>query len=109
MSSAAASADPNIIETDIPKRLDRLPWSGFHWLVVIGLGTVWILDGLEVTMVGTVAGRLTEKGSGLELSAGQIGTAAAIYVAGACLGALLFGQLTDRLGHKRLFGAAVMA
>src|SRR3954451_6300080 len=78
------------IETRVPGRLDRLPWSRFHWLVVIGLGTVWILDGLEVTMVGSIASRLTEKGSGLEISTGQIGTAAAFYVAGACLGALFF-------------------
>lgn len=91
------------IETNIPARLDRLPWSKFHWLVVVGLGTVWILDGLEVTMVGSVASRLTEKGSGLVLSAGQIGLAAAAYVAGACLGALFFGQLTDRFGRKKLF------
>ena len=91
------------IETNIPKRLDRLPWSKFHWLVIIGLGTVWILDGLEVTIVGSVASRLTEDGSGIEMSAGQIGTAAAIYVAGACSGALFFGQLTDRWGRKKLF------
>lgn len=91
------------IETKVPARLDRLPWAKFHWLVVIGLGTVWILDGLEVTLVGSVAGRLTEKGSGIEISAGGIGTAAAFYVAGACLGALFFGQLTDRFGRKRLF------
>ncbi len=71
--------------------------------MVIGLGTVWILDGLEVTIVGSVAARLSEKGSGLELTAGQIGTAAAFYVAGACVGALFFGQLTDRFGRKRLF------
>ncbi len=91
------------IETQVPARLDRLPWSRFHWLVVIGLGTVWILDGLEVTIVGSVASRLTEKGSGITLSAGQIGTAAAVYVAGACIGALFFGQLTDRFGRKKLF------
>jgi MFS family permease len=91
------------IETNVPARLDRLPWSRFHWLVVIGLGTVWILDGLEVTIVGAVASRLTEKGSGLEITASQIGIAAAIYVAGACLGALFFGQLTDRFGRKKLF------
>ena len=54
------------ITTDIPARMDRLPWSRWHWLVVIGLGTVWILDGLEVTIVGSIAGRLTEEGSGLE-------------------------------------------
>ena len=91
------------IETRIPARLDRLPWSRFHWMIVIGLGTVWILDGLEVTIVGSISGRLTEAGSGLTLDASQIGTAAAFYVAGACVGALFFGQLTDRLGRKKLF------
>jgi MFS family permease len=91
------------ITTRIPARLDRLPWSGFHWRVLIGLGTVWILDGLEVTMVGAVAARLTEKGSGVGMSAGDIGMAGAIYIVGACLGALLFGHLTDRFGRKKLF------
>ena len=91
------------IETRIPSRLDRLPWSSFHWMIVIGLGTVWILDGLEVTIVGSIGERLTEKGSGLVLDASQIGTAAAFYVAGACIGALFFGQLTDRFGRKKLF------
>jgi hypothetical protein len=85
------------IETRVPARLDRLPWSRFHWMVIIGLGTVWILDGLEVTIVGSIGDRLTEKGSGIVLDASQIGTAAAFYVGGACLGALFFGQLTDRL------------
>src|SRR6185436_7034958 len=91
------------ITTDIPARLDRLPWSKFHWLIVIGLGTVWILDGLEVTIVGSIGDRLTESGSGIALDASQIGTAAAFYVAGACCGALFFGQLTDRFGRKKLF------
>ena len=91
------------IETRVPARLDRLPWSRFHWLVIIGLGTVWILDGLEVTIVGSIGDRLTEPGSGITLDASQIGTAAAFYVGGACLGALFFGQLTDRLGRKKLF------
>jgi MFS family permease len=91
------------IETNVPSRLDRLPWSHFHWMVVIGLGTVWILDGLEVTIVGSVGDRLTEAGSGITLDASQIGTAAAFYVGGACIGALFFGQLTDRFGRKRLF------
>jgi MFS family permease len=91
------------IETRIPARLDRLPWSKFHWMVVIGLGTVWILDGLEVTIVGSIGARLTEKGSGIPLDASDIGTAAAFYVAGACTGALFFGQLTDRFGRKKLF------
>ena len=87
----------------VPARLDRLPWSRFHWMVIIGLGTVWILDGLEVTIVGSIGDRLTEKGSGIVMDASQIGTAAAFYVGGACLGALFFGQLTDRLGRKKLF------
>jgi MFS family permease len=91
------------IRTTIPARLDRLPWSHFHWLVVIGLGTVWILDGLEVTIVGAIASRLTEKDSGLGLTTAQVGLAAAIYVAGACVGSLVFGYLTDRYGRKKLF------
>jgi MFS family permease len=97
------SVQTGVIETNIPGRLDRLPWSRFHWLVVAGLGTVWILDGLEVTIVGSIASRLTEKGSGISIGTGGIGTAAAIYVAGACVGALFFGQLTDRFGRKKLF------
>ena len=91
------------IRTKIPARLDRLPWSRFHWRIVIGLGAVWILDGLEVTIVGAIAPRLTEADSGIDLTSADIGTAAAFYVAGACLGALFFGQLTDRYGRKKLF------
>jgi len=98
-----SAAEMGTIETRIPARLDRLPWAKFHWMIVLGLGTVWILDGLEVTIVGSIGQRLTEKGSGLVLDASQIGTAAAFYVAGACLGALFFGQLTDRFGRKKLF------
>ncbi|MFI8933246.1 MFS transporter [Streptomyces sp. NPDC053474] len=92
------------ITTAVPARLDRLPWSRWHWTVVIGLGTVWILDGLEVTVVGSIASRLSEEGSGLPVSAAQVtGIAAALYVAGACSGALFFGWLTDRYGRKKLF------
>ena len=100
---ASGPVELRTIETDIPARMDRLPWSRWHWLVVIGLGAVWILDGLEVTIVGTIASRLTEKGSGIELTDTQVGSAAAIYVAGACLGALFFGHLADRFGRKKLF------
>jgi MFS family permease len=92
-----------VIETDVPARLDRLPWSRFHWRVVIGLGTVWILDGLQVTIVGAIAPRMTEPGSGIDLTSAGVGLAGALYVAGACIGALFFGQLTDRYGRKRLF------
>jgi MFS family permease len=101
--STQETAGGRIIETRIPARLDRLPWARWHWMVLVGLGTVWILDGLEVTIVGTISSRLTEKGSGLEITDSQVGLAAAIYVAGACLGALFFGWLADRLGRKKLF------
>ena len=99
----SASVTYDTIETQVPARMDRLPWSRFHWMVVVGLGAVWILDGLEVTIVGALAARLTEKGSGLELTASQAIVAGSIYVAGACVGALFFGQLTDRFGRKKLF------
>ena len=92
------------IRTQIPARLDRLPWSRFHWKVIIGLGTVWILDGLEVTIVGSISGRVGEKGAGVGIAAANVsGLAASLYVAGACVGALVFGQLTDRFGRKKLF------
>ncbi|MFG2571118.1 MFS transporter [Streptomyces sp. NPDC048481] len=92
------------ITTDIPARLDRLPWSRWHWTIVFGLGTVWILDGLEVTVVGNIASRLSEPGSGLPITSGQVtGIAAALYVAGACIGALFWGRLTDKWGRKKLF------
>ena len=91
------------ITTNIPARLDRLPWSRWHWLVVIGLGTVWILDGLEVTIVGSMSDALKSSSTGLGMSSFDIGFAGAAYVAGACIGALFFGQLTDRFGRKKLF------
>jgi MFS family permease len=102
--TTAEAASGRTITTNIPARLDRLPWSRWHWTIVIGLGTVWILDGLEVTVVGNIASRLSEPGSGLPISSSQItGLAAALYVAGACVGALFWGRLTDKWGRKRLF------
>jgi MFS family permease len=90
------------VRTQIPARMDRLPWCSWHWLVVFGLGTVWILDGLEVTIVGAIGARLTEKDA-LGISDGQLGLAGTIYVLGAASGALFWGYLTDRFGRKRLF------
>ncbi|GAA1756364.1 MFS transporter [Luedemannella helvata] len=99
-----ATRELGTIETDVPARLDRLPWARWHWLIVIGLGTVWILDGLEVTIVGNLSGRLSEPGSGLDITQSQVtGIGGALYVAGACAGALFFGWLTDRFGRKKLF------
>jgi MFS family permease len=100
--SAATTGSGETIRTRIPARLDRLPWARWHWLILIGLGTVWILDGLEVTIVGAIGSRLQEDGA-LGLSASQIGQAGTAYVLGACSGAIFFGYLTDRLGRKRLF------
>ncbi len=92
----------SVVRTNIPQRLDRLPWSRFHWVVVIGLGITWILDGLEVTVVGSVGSRLGDRDA-LGLGAGDVGFAATAYLLGAVIGALGFGYLTDRYGRKKLF------
>ncbi|HTZ24046.1 MAG TPA: MFS transporter, partial [Streptosporangiaceae bacterium] len=92
------------VRTKVPARLDRLPWSRWHWMIIIGLGTVWILDGLEVTIVGNISAQLAKPGSGIHITQSQVtGLGAAMYVAGACVGALFFGWLTDRFGRKKLF------
>jgi MFS family permease len=91
-----------VFTTDVPARLDRLPWGRFHWLVIAALGITWILDGLEVTVVGSLSGVLADPRA-LGLSASEIGLSASAYITGAVLGALFFGDLTDRFGRKRLF------
>src|SRR6185312_9264454 len=90
------------IRSDITARLDRLPWSGWHWRVVIALGVSWLLDGLEVTVVGAL-GPALERPDTLGLTAAEIGWAASAYIGGAVLGALFFGRLADSLGRKRMF------
>ncbi|WP_186418120.1 MFS transporter [Bosea sp. CS1GBMeth4] len=95
------------IVTDIPARLDRLPWSRFHTLVVVALGITWILDGLEVTLAGAVSGALKESPT-LRFSNTDVGIAGAAYLAGAVFGAVFFGWLTDRLGRKKLFTITVL-
>jgi MFS family permease len=96
----------DVERTDVPARLDRLPWSRFHVLVVAALGITWILDGLEVTVAGSVAAAL-QQSPRLHLSAQQVGLTGSAYLAGAVLGALYFGHLTDRLGRKRLFNVTL--
>ncbi|HEX5491618.1 MAG TPA: MFS transporter [Candidatus Udaeobacter sp.] len=92
----------DIIESYVPVRLDRLPWSSWHWLIVVSLGATWILDGLEVTLAGALGGVLTRHET-LGLSDAQVGATATCYLAGAVIGALLFGYATDRFGRKKLF------
>jgi predicted MFS family arabinose efflux permease len=90
------------ISTDIPARLDRLPWSRFHVLVLVALGVTWILDGIEVTIVGAI-GPVLQNQQTPGLSSTQIGGAASAYVVGAVLGAIIFGWLTDRFGRRVVF------
>ena len=95
--------DARTVETQVPARIDRLPWSRWHTLVILALGITWILDGLEITIQGNIADALTNPETGLGLSTDQVGYAAGIYIAGACTGALFFSYLTDRFGRRRLF------
>jgi len=95
-------AADDIVKSDIPARLDRLPWGRFHTLVVAALGITWILDGLEVTLAGSLAGALKESPV-LRFTNTDVGLASSAYLAGAVLGAIFFGWLTDRLGRKKLF------
>ncbi len=92
--------------TDIPARLDRLPFSRFHRLVIGALGITWILDGLEVTLAGSVAAAL-QASPRLNLTAEQVGLTGSAYLAGAVLGALFFGHLSDRLGRRKLFSVTL--
>jgi MFS family permease len=104
---AIVSDDQQAVETDIPARMDRLPWSRWHWPVVFALGITWLLDGLEVTIAGAIATVLRSKQT-LGLTGTQIGLAGGIYVAGNVVGALGFGYLIDRLGRGRRFTSTLV-
>src|SRR5205085_5162194 len=104
VSSNTSNVGPTskVVKTDIPARMDRLPWSRWHWLVVISLGITWILDGLEVTIVGSIGAVLTNK-QALGLTTVEVSSAGTAYLIGAVLGALFFGRMTDKFGRKMLF------
>src|SRR5271163_3292742 len=103
MARASAQAiDHGVVETSIPFRLDALHWSGFHTRVVLALGITWVLDGLEVTLAGALAGALKESPT-MRFSNLDVGFSNSAYLAGAVLGALGFGWLTDRIGRRKLF------
>ena len=103
MATAKAQAgNHREIETMVPHRLDRLPWSSWHMMIMLALGTSWLLDGLEVTLTGSLSGVL-ESGQGLHMTDPQVTGAATVYLAGAVIGAILFGWLTDRFGRRKLF------
>jgi MFS family permease len=95
-------ANGETVESYVPARLDRMPWTRWHWLIVISLGATWILDGLEVTLAGSLGGILTRRET-LGLTDIEVGATATCYLAGAVIGALLFGYGTDRFGRKKLF------
>jgi MFS family permease len=102
MTTSAPSTSPQTVRTDVPARMDRLPWAAFHWRVVIALGIAWVLDGLEIQMAATIGPVLQDKAT-LGLSSSHVGLIASIYLLGEVVGALVFGRLTDKLGRRKLF------
>jgi len=106
MSSASGAASSGTVRSLVPARMDRLPWTRFHWLVIIGLGVSWILDGLEITLVSNVGPVLQDKHT-LGLNSGDIGLIASVYLLGQVVGALVFGRITDAVGRKKMFVACL--
>jgi MFS family permease len=104
--TAVVRPDAKPVRSLVPARMDRLPWTSFHWLVVVGLGVSWILDGLEIQIVSLISGPLTDPAT-LHLTTGQAGFLGSMYLIGEVVGALFFGRLTDKIGRKRLFIATL--
>ena len=104
--SVGGGAAGRTVRSLVPARMDRLPWTRFHWLVIIGLGVSWILDGLEIQIASTVGTVLQDKGT-LHISSGDVGTLGSVYLLGEVVGALVFGRITDMIGRKRMFVACL--
>src|SRR3979490_2077132 len=102
MRQERAVAEGKAIPSRVPARMDRLPWTRFHWMIIVGLGVSWILDGLEIQLVSLV-GNVLKEPSTLHLTTSQVGLLASIYLAGEVVGALIFGRLTDKWGRRSLF------
>jgi MFS family permease len=100
--TAATADSPKVVRSLVPARMDRLPWTHFHWLIVVGLGSAWILDGLEIQIVSAIGSTLQERAT-LHLTSGEVGLLGSVYLGGEVVGALVFGRLTDHLGRKKLF------
>ena len=100
--STTVSPASNPIRSLVPARMDRLPWTRFHWLVIIGLGVSWILDGLEIQIASTVGTVLQDKQT-LHITTGDVGTLGSVYLLGEVVGALVFGRITDMIGRKKMF------
>ncbi len=106
--STALKAAPGPVRSLVPARMDRLPWTRFHWLVIIGLGVSWILDGLEIQIASTVGTVLQDKHT-LHLTTGDVGSLGSVYLFGEVVGALVFGRITDMIGRKKMFVACLGA
>jgi MFS family permease len=98
MSDASTTREKPAARSLVPARLDRLPWSKFHWSVVVGLGISWVLDGLEIQIVASAGFQKT-----LHMSSAEVGALGTVYLVGEVVGALVFGRLSDKLGRKKLF------